>query len=51
MKVSIDEVLKSGKICEASICYSGDLSSPSEKKYLIIILKMAEKLEKWEYIF
>jgi pyruvate carboxylase len=31
MRVSIDEVLKSGKICEASICYSGDLSSKSEK--------------------
>ncbi len=47
MQVSIDEVLKSGKICEASICYSGDLSSSSEKKYTLdYYLKMAEKLEK-----
>ena len=47
MKVSIDEVLKTDKICEASICYSGDLSSPSEKKYTLdYYLKMAEKLEK-----
>ena len=47
MRVSIDEVLKSGKICEASICYSGDLSSPAEKKYTLdYYLKMAQKLEK-----
>ena len=47
MKVSIDEVLKTDKICEASICYSGDLSSPSEKKYTLdYYIKMAEKLEK-----
>ena len=47
MNVSIDEVLKSGKICEASICYSGDLSSTSEKKYTLdYYIKMAQKLEK-----
>ncbi|MAV82457.1 MAG: pyruvate carboxylase [Pelagibacteraceae bacterium] len=47
MKVSIEEVLKSGKICEATICYSGDLSSNNEAKYTLdYYLKMAEKLEK-----
>ena len=47
MKVSINEVLKNEKICEASICYSGDLSSPNEKKYTLdYYMNMAIKLEK-----
>jgi pyruvate carboxylase len=47
MKISIDEVLKTDKICEASICYSGDLSSPNEKKYTLdYYMNMAIKLEK-----
>ena len=47
MKISIDEVLKTEKICEASICYSGDLSSPNENKYTLdYYMNMAIKLEK-----
>jgi len=47
MKVSIDEVLKTEKICEASICYSGDLSSSNENKYTLdYYMNMAIKLEK-----
>src|SRR5256885_9334189 len=32
MRVAIDAVLEAGKLCEASICYSGNLSDPREKK-------------------
>jgi pyruvate carboxylase len=32
MRVAIDAVLETGKLCEAAICYTGNLSSPHEKK-------------------
>jgi pyruvate carboxylase len=35
MRVAIDAVLESGKLCEASICYTGNLSDPHEKKYTL----------------
>jgi pyruvate carboxylase len=35
MRVAIDAVLKAGKLCEAAICYSGNLSDPREKKYTL----------------
>jgi pyruvate carboxylase len=35
MHVAIDAVLKAGKLCEAAICYSGNLSDPREKKYTL----------------
>jgi pyruvate carboxylase len=35
MRVSIDAVLGSGALCEAAICYSGNLSSPHERKYTL----------------
>ncbi len=35
MRVSIDAVLESGKLCEAAICYTGNLSDPHEKKYTL----------------
>ena len=35
MRVAIDAVLESGKLCEAAICYSGNLSDPHEKKYTL----------------
>ena len=31
MRVAIDAVLETGKLCEAAICYTGNLSSPDEK--------------------
>lgn len=34
-KVVIDEVKKQGKICEASICYTGDISDPKKHKYTL----------------
>ena len=33
MRVSIDAVLESGKICEGAICYTGSLDDPSHPKY------------------
>jgi pyruvate carboxylase len=35
MRVAIDAVLESGKLCEAAICYSGNLSDPQERKYTL----------------
>jgi len=46
MRVAIDAVLKSGKLCEAAICYSGNLSDPHEKKYTLdYYLKLARGLK------
>jgi pyruvate carboxylase len=45
MRVSIDAVLESGKLCEAAICYTGNLSDPGEKKYTLdYYLKLAREL-------
>ena len=45
MRVSIDAVLESGKLCEAAICYTGNLSDPHEKKYTLdYYLKLAREL-------
>ncbi len=33
MRVAMDAVIESGKICEASICYTGDLLDPARSKY------------------
>ena len=35
MQVAIDEVKKQGKVCEAAVCYTNDLTNPNEKKYTI----------------
>jgi pyruvate carboxylase len=35
MRVAIDAVLESGKLCEAAICYTGNLSNPAERKYTL----------------
>ena len=35
MRVSIDAVLESGALCEAAICYTGNLSDPHERKYTL----------------
>ncbi|MGH8138903.1 MAG: pyruvate carboxylase [Steroidobacteraceae bacterium] len=46
MRVSIDAVLEAGKLCEASICYTGNLSDPREKKYTLdYYLKLARELK------
>ncbi len=33
MRVAMDAVLESGRICEAAICYTGDLNDPDRSKY------------------
>jgi pyruvate carboxylase len=46
MRVSIDAVLEAGKLCEAAICYTGNLSDPHEKKYTLdYYLKLARELK------
>jgi len=46
MRVSMDAVLESGKLCEAAICYSGDLLNPSPNKYdLTYYVGIAQELE------
>jgi len=46
MRVSIDKVLETGKVCEAAICYSGDITDPEKKKYTLdYYLKLAAELK------
>ena len=46
MKVAMDAVNKSGAICEAAICYTGDILDPKRDKYpLEYYVKMAKELE------
>src|SRR6266478_5711616 len=46
MRVAIDAVLEAGKLCEASICYSGNLSDPHERKYTLdYYLQLARELK------
>jgi pyruvate carboxylase len=35
MRVAMDAVRESGALCEAAICYSGNLSDPGERKYTL----------------
>ena len=47
MRVAIDAVRDTGAICEAAICYTGDLSDPNCTKYdLKYYVRMAKELEK-----
>lgn len=46
MEVAMEAVLDSGAICEASICYSGDIMDPDRQKYsLKYYVELAKKLE------
>ena len=47
MEVAMDEVLKQGKVCEAAVCYTGDLLDPKRDKYTLkYYVVMAKELEK-----
>lgn len=47
MRVTIDAVLESGKLCEGAICYTGDLFDSKRDKYnLNYYVKLAKQLEK-----
>lgn len=46
MKIATEEVLKTGKIAEACICYSGDILNKDKKKYTLnYYIKTAKELE------
>jgi pyruvate carboxylase len=46
MRVAMDAVVESRKVCEAAICYTGDLLDPSRSKYdLKYYVGMAKELE------
>lgn len=47
MKVAMEAVQKEGAICEAAMCYTGDISDPKRDKYpLEYYVSMAKELEK-----
>ncbi len=47
MRVSLDAVLESGGVCEAAICYTGDILDKSRPKYsLKYYVGLAKQLEK-----
>ena len=46
MRVAIDAVLEAGKLCEAAICYTGDITDPNRTKYdLKYYVSLARELE------
>src|SRR5256885_4409182 len=47
MRVAMEAVKKTGAICEAAICYTGDIFDPKRTKYsLAYYVAMAKELEK-----
>ena len=47
MEIAMDEVLKQGKLCEATMCYTGDVLDPAHDRYTLdYYVKMAKELEK-----
>src|SRR4029077_9223139 len=47
MKVAMEAVRRTGKVCEAAICYTGDILDPQRQKYsLSYYVKMAKELER-----
>lgn len=47
MQVAMEAVRKTGKICEAAICYTGDITDPKRDKYpLEYYVNLAKELEK-----
>ena len=46
MRVTIDAVLESGTLCEATMCYTGDILDPARTKYdLAYYVALAKELE------
>ncbi|MGH8185190.1 MAG: pyruvate carboxylase [Steroidobacteraceae bacterium] len=47
MRVAIDAVRETGRVCEAAICYTGNLSDPRQTKYdLKYYVSLARELER-----
>ncbi|PWJ13268.1 pyruvate carboxylase [Jannaschia seohaensis] len=46
MRVAMDAVIETGKVCEGTVCYTGDLLDPDRAKYdLKYYVSMAKELE------
>src|SRR3954464_5148244 len=46
MRVAVEATLKTGRICEAAICYTGDILDPAREKYsLQYYVRLAKELE------
>ena len=46
MRVAMDAVIESGKVCEGTVCYTGDVLDPDRAKYdLKYYVSMAKELE------
>jgi pyruvate carboxylase len=46
MRVAIDAVLETGRLCEAAICYTGNICNPKERKYTLdYYLKLGRELK------
>ncbi|WP_188721256.1 pyruvate carboxylase [Nitratireductor aestuarii] len=46
MRVAMDAVIEEGKLCEAAICYTGDILDPNRAKYdLTYYVNLAKELE------
>jgi pyruvate carboxylase len=46
LRVAVDAVLESGKLCEVAMCYTGDITNPARSKYgLDYYVKLAKRLE------
>ena len=47
MKVAVEAAVKTGRVCEAAICYTGDILDPARSKYSCnIMCALAKELEK-----
>jgi pyruvate carboxylase len=47
LRVAVEAVLETDRLCEAAICYTGDILDPSRQKYsLKYYVRMAKELEK-----
>jgi pyruvate carboxylase len=47
MQVAVESVLETGRLCEAAVCYTGDLLDPKRDKYsLKYYVRIAKELEK-----
>ena len=46
MRVAMDAVIESGKVCEGTICYTGDITNPDRAKYDVkYYVDMAQEME------
>ena len=52
MKLPVEEVLKAGKIVEGTICYTGDILDPAQKKFTLdYYCRKAKELEEMGFVY